>query len=68
MRHYFANHGRPLTINLEGMVADVRAAKEAMIAEFRQARAFVQKLPPGMHYFTSKSDESSYNTQAQNAD
>jgi peptidoglycan hydrolase-like protein with peptidoglycan-binding domain len=68
MQHYFANNGRTLTINLEDMIASVPLAKEAMVAEFRQAQRFIQRLPVGRHQFTSKLAESSYNVKSESAD
>jgi hypothetical protein len=68
MRHYFGNHGRPLSINLEDMIASVPLAQEALVGEFRQAQRFIQRLPVGRHQFTSKSAESSYNYKEQSAD
>ncbi|MCC6536473.1 MAG: peptidoglycan-binding protein [Bryobacterales bacterium] len=68
MRHYFANHGRNLTVNMESMIANVPLAQEAMVGEFRQVQRFVQMLPVGRHQFTSKSAESSYNYKDQSAD
>ena len=68
MRHYFANHGRPLTINLENMISSVPIAKQALLSEFRQAQRFIQKLPVGRHQFTSKSAESAYNFKRESAD
>lgn len=68
MRHYFANSGRDLTIDLEAMIKDVPRAQRALVAEFRQAQRFIQTLPVGRHQFTSKSAESSYNYKNETVD
>jgi peptidoglycan hydrolase-like protein with peptidoglycan-binding domain len=68
LKHYFANHGRDLTIDLEDMIAATQDAKDAMVSEFRQVQHFIQKLPPGTHRFTAKSAESSYNYKEKTAD
>ncbi len=68
MKHYFANHGRSLTIDLEDMISSVPRAQTALVDEFRQAQRFIQKLPPGTHNFTSKSGETAYNRKEANAD
>jgi len=61
MKHYMNNTGRDLTINLEGMVDDVPAAKRRFENEVAQAKRFVEKLDAGTHQITSRTAESAYN-------
>jgi hypothetical protein len=68
MRHYLGNSGRPYQIDLENMIRRVPSAKRAMVAEFRQAQRFIETLPVGRHLFTSRTGESAYNFQGENAD
>lgn len=68
LRHYLDNNGLALTIDLEDMLRSVPTARDAMIAEFRQAQAFLRTLPPGRHFFTSRTGESAYNYKQESAD
>jgi peptidoglycan hydrolase-like protein with peptidoglycan-binding domain len=65
MAHYLVdNDGRPLTINLEGMVRDVPSAKARFQREVVQMQRFVETLPLGsVNPFRSKNVEVGYNTQ-----
>lgn len=67
MAHYLIdNDGKPLTIDLEGMVRDVPSAKARFKREIEQMQRFVETLPPGsVNSFTSKNVEAGYNTQAE---
>lgn len=68
LRHYLANTGLTYTIDLEDMIRSVPTARQAMIAEFRQAQAFLRTLPIGRHLFTSRMGENAYNSQHESAD
>lgn len=68
LRHYLNNTGLAYTIDLEDMVRSVPTAREAMVAEFRQAQAFIRTLPPGRHRFTSRAGENAYNYKQESAD
>ncbi|MBL8588083.1 MAG: peptidoglycan-binding protein [Methylobacteriaceae bacterium] len=61
LRHYFGNHGRPLTIDLEGMVAETPSARELYRAEVDLLRAWIEQLPPGTYDVTSKHGWNGYN-------
>jgi peptidoglycan hydrolase-like protein with peptidoglycan-binding domain len=67
MAHYLVdNNGKPLIIDLEGMVQDVPSAKARFHRELAQTQTFVETLPLGsVNPFTSKNVEVGYNTQAE---
>lgn len=67
MAHYLIdNDGKPLTIDLEGMVKDVPSAKNRFLREVQQMQKFVETLPPGsVNAFNSKNLEVGYNGQAE---
>lgn len=66
LKHYMDNTGRRLTIDLEGMINEVRTAKMRFDNEVNQAKTFVEQLPVGTHQITSKSAEGAYNRKAEN--
>lgn len=68
LRHYLNNTGLDYTIDLEDMVRSVPTARDALVAEFRQAQAFIRTLPAGRHLFTSRAGESAYNYKQESAD
>lgn len=61
MAHYFFGNGRDLTIDLEGMVAEVPRARERFEDEVAEAQEWIETLPVGRHPFTSLNVESAYN-------
>ena len=63
MAHYFFGNGRDLTIDLEGMVAEVPEARVRYEDEVAQAQEWIETLPVGRHAFTSLNVESAYNYQ-----
>lgn len=65
LSHYFANTGRPLSIDLEGMVAEVPSAMPLYITEVDLLRAYVETLPPGVYDITSKHGWTGYNYQSE---
>jgi len=68
MAHYLIdNDGRPLTINLEGMVRDVPSATARFQREVQQMQRFVETLPLGsLNSIRSTNVEAGYNTQSEN--
>jgi hypothetical protein len=54
MMHYMRNTGLDYTIDLEGMVVEVPSGKDRYEHEVAQMQAFVEKLPLGNHFFTSR--------------
>ncbi|WP_260600128.1 peptidoglycan-binding domain-containing protein [Sphingomonas endolithica] len=68
LKHYFANHGSDLTIDLENMIRTVPSARTVMVVEFRQALEFLRGLPPGRYDFTSRRGSGGYNRQQESTD
>src|SRR5882672_1917746 len=66
MLHYLSNTGSDLTIDLEGMVAEVASAKLLFETEVERIKAYVQQLPPGVHNVTSTHAVNGYNQQKHN--
>ena len=64
MLHYLNNSGANLTIDLEGMVDEVRSAKGRFNNEISQAKTFVETLAVGTHQITSRRPEGGYNQQS----
>jgi peptidoglycan hydrolase-like protein with peptidoglycan-binding domain len=65
MGHYLGNSGVPLTIDLEGMIAEVPSAKRLFDLEVDKIKAYVQQLPPGTHDVTSTHAVNGYNSKAE---
>jgi hypothetical protein len=63
MLHYLNNTGSPLTIDLEGMVAEVPSAKVLFDLEVAKIKAYAERLPPGAHDITSTHAVNGYNLQ-----
>ena len=61
MAHYLNNSGNPLTIDLEGMVAEVPSAKLRFETEVERIKLYVQQLPPGTFDVTSTHAVNGYN-------
>jgi hypothetical protein len=61
MYHYLGNTGRAYTIDLQDMIDDVELARDAYELELRQAKQFVETLPPGTHQITSRAATGGYN-------
>lgn len=53
--HYFRNGGTNLTIDFAKLVREVPKAKRVYDTQVAAAKAFVARLPPGRHTFTSTS-------------
>jgi len=66
LKHYMDNTRRKLTIDLEGMIEEVRTAKMRFHNEVNQARAFVEQLTVGEHRITSNTAEGAYNRKTEN--
>ena len=66
MTHYLNNSGSPLTIDLEGMVAEVPSAKVRFETEVERIKNYVGQLPPGTYDVTSKRAFNGYNFQSEN--
>lgn len=66
LTHFFKNTGNPLTINLAAMLDQVPSARETYRQEVRQAKRFVEALPPGRHQITSRQVQIGYNGSAEN--
>ncbi len=60
MRHYFDNTGRRYTINMTGLVRDASSARDLHRQELAEAKAFVERLPPGTHSITSTRGSGGY--------
>ena len=52
--HYFHNSGKNYTIDLEGLVHDVADEREVYNRELSEAKRYVETLPVGKHYITSR--------------
>jgi hypothetical protein len=61
MLHYFLSQGSAYRIDLEGMLRDVRGARELYEREVAQAQKFVEQLPLGQHDITSRHTQEGYN-------
>ena len=61
MAHYLNNTGNPLTIDLEGMVAEVPSAKILFEREVQRIKLYVQQLPSGTFDVTSTHAVNGYN-------
>nr|WP_166664691.1 peptidoglycan-binding domain-containing protein [Candidatus Thiosymbion oneisti] len=66
LKHYMDNTERKLTIDLEGMIEEVRTAKMRFHNEVNQAKAFVEQLAVGEHRITSKMAEGARNRKSEN--
>lgn len=67
MYHYFGNHGRDYTIDLQDMIDEVPSAKRQYEIELARAKAFVETLPEGTHQIASRTATSrAYNAQNEN--
>ena len=67
MAHYFENTGDPLTIDLEGMVAEVPSAKLRFETDVQRIKDYVSELPPGVYDITSTRAVNGYNRQAESS-
>lgn len=65
LKHYLNNTGLDYTIDLEGMVNDVKDAKNLFNKEFEDAKHFVSGLGVGKHCFTSARAINGYNQKYQ---
>ena len=65
MAHYLNNSGKPLTIDLEGMVAEVPSAKLRFETEVERIKQYVQQLPPGTFNVTSTHAVNGYNRKSE---
>ena len=65
MLHYMNNTGRTLTIDLEGMIDEVKTANGRFRNEVNQAKTFVGSLSPGTHQITSRTAEGAYNRKSE---
>jgi peptidoglycan hydrolase-like protein with peptidoglycan-binding domain len=65
MAHYLGNSGSTYRIDLEGMMEEVPAARNALQAEAAQAQEFVEMLGTGKHAITSRTAEPDYNDKAE---
>jgi LysM domain-containing protein len=66
MQHYLNNIGTTYTIDLKGMLDDVKSAKKYQEAELAEAQAFVETLPAGVHQITSQNVTNGYNYKSEN--
>jgi peptidoglycan hydrolase-like protein with peptidoglycan-binding domain len=67
--HYFRNTGADYTIDLEGMLADVKRARTVFHQEIADMVAYVEQLPPDYWAITSKhvtQNRDTYNYQGEN--
>lgn len=67
LRHYLAGSGRDYEIDLESMLRQVPSARHWLQHEITQARSFVELLPVGTHFITSKQLDEGYNRQTENS-
>jgi len=65
MEHYLSNTGAPLTIDLEGMVAEVPSAKTLFDIEVAKIKAYAGRFPPGVYDITSTHAVNGYNRQSE---
>jgi hypothetical protein len=65
MSHYLNNSGMSLTIDLEGMVAEVPSAKARFETEVNGIKIYVEQLPPGIYDVTSIHAVNGYNGQGE---
>jgi peptidoglycan hydrolase-like protein with peptidoglycan-binding domain len=65
MSHYLGNSGTPLTIDLEGMIAEVPSAKLLFDLQITKIKSYVEQLPPGTWDVTSTHAVNGYNTAAE---
>lgn len=68
MLHYFGNHGRDLTINMESMISAREGNKKRLAREAYQAKKFCEKLGPGTHSITSLNYQGEYNYKHETTD
>jgi len=66
MLNYLDNTGAPLTIDLEGMIAEVPTAKVRFDTEVERIKNYVQQLPPGTFDVTSTHAWNGYNHKREN--
>lgn len=66
MLNYVDNTGATLTIDLEGMIAEVPSAKVRFDTEVERIKIYVQQLPPGTYDVTSTHLWQGYNHQREN--
>jgi peptidoglycan hydrolase-like protein with peptidoglycan-binding domain len=65
MSHYLGNSGAALTIDLEGMIAEVPSAKRLFELQVAKIKNYVEQLPPGSWDVTSTHAVNGYNTKAE---
>ena len=58
--HYFHNSGRNYTIDLEGLLHDVADERELYNRELSEAKRYVETLPVGTHFITSRNARGGY--------
>ena len=63
MNHYLGNSGRMYTIRFEHLLHDVASARPLYDNELAEAKAFVERLPPGTHSITSTSGSQGHASQ-----
>ena len=61
MAHYLGNSGKDYAIDLEGMVREVRSARDSYEDEVAQVRELLERLPVGEHVIHSRRAENGYN-------
>jgi peptidoglycan hydrolase-like protein with peptidoglycan-binding domain len=57
LNRFFQNTGTPYTMDLEGMIREAPDATKRFKTELQHTRRFVESLPVGSHWFTSRSVE-----------
>lgn len=65
MLQFFRNTGADYRMDLEGMIGEVKVARKRYESEVGQAKIFVERLPAGVHDFTSRKLNGAYATKSQ---
>ena len=65
MSHYLGNSGAALTIDIEGMIAEVPSAKLLFDLQVAKIKGYVEQLPAGTWDVTSTHAVNGYNTKAE---
>ena len=65
LRHYMGNTGRPLNVDVAGMVNEVPSGKTLFETVVALIKAYIEKFPAGAYNMTSKHTWGGYNRQSE---